>query len=81
MQTYILLIIINTLCGWVFLLKHEEGISYSTKSKNSMRDMNWVGIMICLIFGGVLLGRQFIVYGLSYISDKIGDEYDWKDKK
>jgi len=81
MQTYILLIIINLLCGWVFMLKNEEHIIYTKKSKVSIRDMNWGGVMLCLIFGGVLIGRMFLVYGLSYMSDKIGEEYDWNESE
>ena len=43
--------------------------------------MNWGGVMLCLIFGGVLIGRMFLVYGLSYMSDKIGEEYDWNESE
>ena len=80
MQTYILLIIINLLLGWVFMLKNEEHIIYTKRSKDSIRDMNWIGVIICLVFGSVLVGRMLLVHGLSYLSDKIGDEYDWNDK-
>lgn len=79
MQTYILLLVINLLCGWVFMLKNEEPIIYSKKSKESIRDMNWIGVMFCLIFGCILIGRQLVVYGLSYMSEKKGDEYDWNE--
>jgi hypothetical protein len=59
------------------MLKNEEVIIYGRKSNKSIRDMNGIGVVMCLIFGGVLIGRQLLVYGLSYLSEKKGDEYDW----
>jgi len=63
---YILLIIINLLSGWVYLLKHEETIEYTTHTKYSIRDTHWGGVVIALIFGFILLLSELMKFGTRY---------------
>jgi hypothetical protein len=71
---YLLLIIINLLCGWIYLLKNEEVQEYNTETNISLQDMKTIGIIICLLFGLVLIFRQFLYYGVRYFYYKCKED-------
>lgn len=72
-EIYCLLFLINLLCGWVFLLKNEETIDYSTKSDKSIRDAEAIGVFIALLFGFILLFGNLIKFGGQFFYKKCKD--------